>query len=43
MTQESNFPTYVGGGDLWEEPIPSPLKWWQWCIQALTFDMIRWW
>lgn len=28
MGPQSKFPTYVGGGDLWEEPIREPDPWW---------------
>lgn len=24
MNEQNNFPTYIGGGDLWNEPIPTP-------------------
>jgi hypothetical protein len=41
--QSPNFPRYIGGGNLWEEPIREPLKWWQWLIQAVTFDLVCWW
>lgn len=37
----NRLPTYIGGGDLWEEPILAPLTWWQWIIQAVTFDLIQ--
>lgn len=26
---QPHFPTYVGGGDLWGEPEPPQLNWWQ--------------
>jgi hypothetical protein len=41
MQSDQRFPMYVGGGNLWEEPIPAPLTWWQWLIQAITFDLVR--
>ena len=42
MESDQHFPSYVGGGDLWGEPDPPPpLKWWQFIIQLLTFDMVR--
>jgi hypothetical protein len=28
MKDSQTFPTYVGGGDLWEEPGPQP-PWWR--------------
>lgn len=37
----NRLPQYVGGGDLWGEPDPPPLRWWQWLIQAVTLDFIR--
>jgi hypothetical protein len=37
MRQEPNFPNYVGGGDLWEEPVPDRRPWWaaEWLYPAL--------
>lgn len=40
--QSPNFPIFTGGGELWTPPDPPPsLKWWQFLIQLLTFDLIR--
>jgi hypothetical protein len=37
MDGDQRFPTCVGGGDLWEEPMPARQPWWaaEWLYPAL--------
>lgn len=38
---QPHFPQYVGGGDLWTEPEPPRLNWWQRLLTA--FGIRLWW